>query len=77
MNAVAIRPCSSAGLLAFEDLRWVAWDAADRSHTCTVMALNPHNAERAASIELRIPQWRARVRRALQEPVVLVTLGVA
>jgi hypothetical protein len=78
VNAVMIRPCSSAGFLAFEELRWLAWDAASPSRTCTVMALSEHNAGRAAAIELRIPQWRARVRRALPEVTEgLASLGVA
>jgi hypothetical protein len=70
------------GLLSYDTRRWDAWDAAAPSRVCRVIELNPHNAARAAAIDLGVPQWRVRVRPALPERAVihdapLQTLGMA
>lgn len=52
--------------LAYQELAWVAYDAAKPSVEVQVMGINEHQARVAGGIALSLPAWRVRVRAAVR-----------
>ena len=52
--------------LAYEELAWAAYDAANPRVEVRVMGINEFRARVAGAIALRVPAWRVRVRPAVR-----------
>lgn len=59
-------PRPHAQPLAYQELAWVAWDAANPRTEVPVMGVNEYRARVAGGIALSLPAWRIRVRAAVR-----------